>query len=89
MRGLKARPLDIVGYGDEEGDEDISGEESNGDLPANASELPLPSGPSGERVGVRGSGGEVGSPSPVRSAHDLSPAGRDEKKGDEGGEDAS
>jgi putative mRNA 3-end processing factor len=32
-RGLKARPLDIVGYGDEEGDENISGEESNRDLP--------------------------------------------------------
>jgi putative mRNA 3-end processing factor len=43
-RGLKARPLDIVGYGDEEGEEDISGEERNGDLAANASELPLPDG---------------------------------------------
>jgi len=27
MRGLKARPLDIVGYGDEEGDE--GGEETS------------------------------------------------------------
>jgi putative mRNA 3-end processing factor len=77
--GLKARPLDIVGYGDEEGEEradDVSGEDDHGDA-ANARELPLPS---GERVGVRGAGREVGSPSPARSARDLSPSGRGEEK---------
>jgi putative mRNA 3-end processing factor len=55
-RGLKARPLDIVGYGDEEGEENLSGEESS-ELAANASKLPLPS---GERVGVRGTDREGG-----------------------------
>jgi putative mRNA 3-end processing factor len=75
-RGLKARPLDIVGYGDEEGEEAASGEESNGNLSANASELPLPS-------GVRGSGREVGSPSAARSDRDLSPPGRGEKSDDD------
>jgi putative mRNA 3-end processing factor len=35
-RGLKARPLDIVGYGDEEGEDDLSTQESSGDLMANA-----------------------------------------------------
>jgi putative mRNA 3-end processing factor len=75
-RGLKARPLDIVGYGDEE-EEIVSGEESNGDLTANANELPLPS---GERVGVTGPGHAVGSPSPARSARDLCPPGRGEEK---------
>jgi putative mRNA 3-end processing factor len=33
MRGRKARPLDIVGYGDEEGEEISSGEESSGEDP--------------------------------------------------------
>jgi putative mRNA 3-end processing factor len=42
-RGLTARPLDIVGYGDE--DEQIgSGEESGGDLTASSNGLPFPSG---------------------------------------------
>ena len=37
-RGLKARPLDIIGYGDEEGEQDISSEESSGDVAADASD---------------------------------------------------
>jgi putative mRNA 3-end processing factor len=91
-RGLNARPLDIVGYGDEEGEENVSGEESNGELAANSSQLPIPN---GERVGVRGADRQVVSPSPrppdqVRGQA-LSPAGRGEKDGDggESGEDSS
>ena len=37
-RGLKARPLDIIGYGDEEGEQDISSKESSGDVAADTSD---------------------------------------------------
>jgi putative mRNA 3-end processing factor len=43
-RGLKAHPLDIVGYGDEEDEESISGEEHTDNATPNASELLLPMG---------------------------------------------
>jgi putative mRNA 3-end processing factor len=80
MRGRKARPLDIIGYGDEEGEDAPSDEENNRDAAANASGFPLPS---GERVGVRGADREVRSPSPARSARDLSPPGRGEESGED------
>jgi len=50
-RGLKARPLDIVGYGDEEDEESISGEEHTDNATPNASELLLPMGRGEEKNG--------------------------------------
>jgi putative mRNA 3-end processing factor len=50
-RGLKARPLDIVGYGDEEDEEGISSEEATGDSTVNAGELLLPMGRGEEKNG--------------------------------------
>jgi putative mRNA 3-end processing factor len=50
-RGLKAHPLDIVGYGDEEDEESISGEEHTDNATPNASELLLPMGRGEERNG--------------------------------------
>jgi putative mRNA 3-end processing factor len=87
-RGLQARPLDIVGYGDEEGEDgaDSSVDEEAGGVPADASRLPLPA---GERVEVRGTDRQVGSPKPARSVQELSPPGRGEEGGDRDGEDAS
>ena len=53
-RGLKARPLDIVGYGDEEDEEGISGEEATGNATPNAGELLLPMGRGEEKDGEEG-----------------------------------
>jgi len=50
-RGLKAHPLDIVGYGDEEDEESISGEEHTDNATPNASELLLPMGRGEEKNG--------------------------------------
>jgi putative mRNA 3-end processing factor len=74
-KGLKARPLDIVGYGDEEGDEGGA---------TNAEGLPLPV---GERDGVRGIGPlDQEPPHPdsarKRAKSDLSPLGRGEEESD-------
>jgi putative mRNA 3-end processing factor len=49
--GMKARPLDIVGYGDEEDEESISGEEHTDNATPNASELLLPMGRGEEKNG--------------------------------------
>ena len=77
--GLQARPLDIVGYGDEE-DEAAALEVNEGDASGTA-ELPLPS---GERVGVRGSRSLQSAPRPPHPpalrAGDLSPPGRGEEE---------
>ena len=85
-RGLKARPLDIVGYGDEED------EQSN---KADGDGLPLPHSPSktgvnalyGERDGVRGTGPlDEEPPHPAsarkRAKADLSPPVRGEEEGE-------
>jgi putative mRNA 3-end processing factor len=69
-RGLKARPLDIVGYGDEDETDGVGATDDAG--------LPLPS---GERDGVRGfkSIDQLEPPHPpAQSAGDLSPQGRGE-----------
>jgi putative mRNA 3-end processing factor len=50
-RGLKAHPLDIVGYGDEEDEESISGEEHTDNATPNGSELLLPMGRGEEKNG--------------------------------------
>jgi len=75
--GLKARPLDIVGYGDEDETDGIS--DAGATNPAG---LPLPE---GERVGVRGFG-PVETPCPPHPpalrAADLSPTGRGEEEND-------
>ena len=70
-RGRKARPLDIVGYGDEE-EHEVATDEGG---------LPLPA---GERVGVRGIGPlDHEPPHPdaarERATSDLSPQGRGEE----------
>jgi putative mRNA 3-end processing factor len=72
-RGLKARPLDIVGYGDEDetdGVSDTGGEPSTEGLPL----------PGGERPGMRGDK-TLDSPEPPhpRLRRDLSSTGRGEK----------
>ena len=80
-RGLKARPLDIVGYGDEDETDGVS--DTGGE--ASTEGLPLPG---GERDGVRGfpdSQSAAGTPSPDRFAVDLSPQGRGKKKKNGGG----
>jgi len=74
-RGLKARPLDIVGYGDEE-EHEVATDEGG---------LPLPA---GERVGVRGIGPlDHEPPHPdaarERATSDLSPQGRGEEESGE------
>ena len=71
-RGLAARPLNIVGYGEE--DEAVIPGASEA---ADAGGLPLPV---GERVGVRGDNSLDETPSPGAQARaDLSPAGRGEE----------
>src|SRR5690349_18444025 len=87
-RGLQARPLDIVGYGDEEGEDgaDSSVDEESGGVPADASKLPLPA---GESEAVNGTDRQVGSPKPARSVQELSPPERGEEGGGRDGEDAS
>src|SRR5262249_13675821 len=72
-KGLKARPLDIVGYGDEDGDDGEA---------ASAEGLPLPV---GERDGARGIGPlDQAPPHPdsarKRGTSGLSPAGRGEEE---------
>jgi len=71
-RGLKARPLDIVGYGDEEEHDETATDEGG---------LPLPA---GERDGVRGIGPLNHEPphpdaARERATSDLSPQGRGEE----------
>jgi putative mRNA 3-end processing factor len=84
-RGLEARPLGMVGYGDED---EGAAEVGDGDT-TNAGGLPLPHSPSktgvnaltGERVGVRGSSSLEEAPSPgAQERADLSPKGRGEER---------
>ena len=81
-QGLKARPLDIVGYGDDDNEDAATGEIREEEVATGSTRLPLPN---GERDGVRGIEAldRPKSPHPdstrEREKSDLSPTGRGEE----------